>query len=1117
MNRKEYSAELAEFKETESLESATRKLFKDLFGMSFWAKMPGKDIRDKHFKNHNFTFQFLTDALSNVEHVWDIGATVNTSNEEMAKADGTAGNKYSFLYVYACDVKPVDDEGETMSRGAIKALATAFNRIASSHNYYKDPARGKIDIPVVIVVRQGKFLSIATCERLECKYDSGEKVGKVTILRNINCSNPHPGHIQNLNKIAEKVKDASTYEDLYRKWLEAFSIGILSKPFFDEYREIYADIVALITNKRMVKHGNKWEEELDTKIPETEKIEKGKPILEGFSVFEDPEKAIRDYVKKLMGRIVFIQFLQKKGWMGVPVGDGWEGGKENFLQDLFAQNQTDTFVDDVLEPLFKDLNTNREENGYLANSTVGGSVKVPYLNGGLFEPDDYDKAPFPLPKEYMQKMLDFFAHYNFTIDENAPDDVEVAVDPEMLSVIFESLLEDNKEKGAFYTPKEIVEYMCRESLIAYLQTDEDDDETKERYRAFVTTHDLEMLKLEDVAGVEKKLKEIKVCDPAIGSGAFPMGMLKELFSCRRAIEKKSDKRSFLQIKKEIIQNSIYGVDIEKGAVDIARLRFWLSLIIDEETPDALPNMDFKIMQGNSLLEQYDIDNKHIITLNDIVEKNQQHVNRANKISPLFKGQDVITNLGNILRNYYSLADHEDKELAKRNIDECVRDYIRAKIHRTYRKRSQIVEHAKALDKLATTKLINQDFFLWHTWFADVFENGGFDIVIGNPPYIDSETMVANMPETRALYTSCYTCAHGNWDMFVVFMEKALQLCNKNGIFSYIIPNKIIAAKYADILRSELSKLNLKEIRDYSSVPVFANAAVYPVTILGSRNSEFNSCLFTMMADVNNVSSTIRVDSVSFSSCQYWDVFFRSPEIVSLVKKCLNNKKLDSHEGIMVTGAATVAEAYEVKQALVDTQSLSNSFKVVNTGTIDPYTSLWGISPMQYIKGKYDYPRITKQALNNINPNRVCQAESIKIIIAGMSKTIEAVYDYGETLAGKSTTIVIHRDTDFMKYVLAILNSRLVSFLISIMYSSIKMSGGFLNIGTREIASIPIPEVDEKQKKDIVNLIDKIIDCKQDNMLSDISALADKIDDNVFKIFHLKKNEIAMIPDNKQIR
>lgn len=145
--------------------------------------------------------------------------------------------------------------------------------------------------------------------------------------------------------------------------------------------------------------------------------------------------------------------------MGCTSGE-WKDGDKEYVQNLFTQSEyKDTFVDDVLEPLFADINTKRE--GDLAsNPNLGKGVKIPYLNGGLFEKDAFDETIFPLPGKYMKNMLDFFASYNFTIDENDPNDAEMGVDPEMLGRVFENLLEDNKDKGAFYTPKEIVTYMC---------------------------------------------------------------------------------------------------------------------------------------------------------------------------------------------------------------------------------------------------------------------------------------------------------------------------------------------------------------------------------------------------------------------------------------------------------------------------------------------------------------------------------------------------------------------------------------------------------------------------------------------------------------------------------
>ena len=262
--------------------------------------------------------------------------------------------------------------------------------------------------------------------------------------------------------------------------INAFNVEALSNEFFNGYKKIYEDIIEYVTGKRMVKVNNKWEEKVIH--------EPNEDIMPEFACFSDPEKAVRDYVKKLLGRLVFLQFLQKKGWLGVPIDEKWGNGNANFMQELFDKTEDKkNFIDNVLEVLFNDLNTERVND--LVSPAVGVNIRVPYLNGGLFERDAADETRFPLDPQYMDNLFKFFGNYNFTIDENDPNDAEVGVDPEMLGRIFENLLEDNKDKGAYYTPKEIVTYMCRETLIAYLQTNIPEDNIKESIRQFVTTHE----------------------------------------------------------------------------------------------------------------------------------------------------------------------------------------------------------------------------------------------------------------------------------------------------------------------------------------------------------------------------------------------------------------------------------------------------------------------------------------------------------------------------------------------------------------------------------------------------------------------------------------------------
>ena len=243
---------------------------------------------------------------------------------------------------------------------------------------------------------------------------------------------------------------------------DAFSVEALSDEFFRAYKEHYETFVSHVTGKRFVKGGGKW--------VETE-VSTPHPVL--YDTFGRDDKLVRDYVKKLLGRLVFLHFLQKKGWMGAKNGI-WTGGDPAFLRNLFERSspaQKADFLDAVLEKLFFEaLNTDRTADGDRFDAEVDGfrQVRIPYLNGGLFERDGLDALRVKFPADFFANLLRFFSEYNFTIDENDADEAEVGIDPEMLGRIFENLLEDNKDKGAFYTPKEIVRYMCRRSLLAHL-------------------------------------------------------------------------------------------------------------------------------------------------------------------------------------------------------------------------------------------------------------------------------------------------------------------------------------------------------------------------------------------------------------------------------------------------------------------------------------------------------------------------------------------------------------------------------------------------------------------------------------------------------------------------
>lgn len=525
-------------------------------------------------------------------------------------------------------------------------------------------------------------------------------------------------------------KQEPTFENIRK----AFSVDALSDDFFDTYRDLYADFVQYITGKRYVKESNKWVERIICN-----------PNYQYKTTFEGNDKLVRDYIKKMFGRIVFLYFLQRKGWLD---------GNRQYMHDLFYTSEhKDDFLDGVLEPLFFEvLNTDKPYRTDEAKA-LPGSENIPYLNGGLFARDEIDALDCVFPADYFKRLFDFLDSYNFTIDENDIDDAEIGIDPEMLGRIFENLLEDNKDKGAFYTPKEIVDYMCRESLIAYLQTHKDDIVTDDEIRNLVEKFEGEKLSLDQRKHIKDKLKEIKICDPAIGSGAFPMGLVNLLSKIYQVLKLSTDMGT---IKRHIMEQNIYGVDIEKGAVDIARLRFWLAMIVEEKEPIPLPNLHFKIMQGNSLLESY-----NGVNLSDLT-KFEIKIDKKGQFEMDFGNNNDRIELSLLLKRYYNTTNHKERDLIFESIIRNVDQQLKEKG----------IILPERMDPSA-----NSDFFLWHTCFSDVFENGGFDILIGNPPYIKEYTnreAFNGFRETSPYY-------QGKMDLWYGFACHGLDLLKQGGM------------------------------------------------------------------------------------------------------------------------------------------------------------------------------------------------------------------------------------------------------------------------------------------------------------------------------------------------
>ena len=922
----------------------------------------------------------------------------------------------------------------------------------------------------------------------------------------------------------------------------AFSVEALSDEFFDRYREQYADFIQYVTGKRFVKSGSKWVEK-----------DMGNPNPALMRAFGNDEKKIRDYIKKMMGRITFLHFLQRKGWMN---------GDLNYMQNLFERSRyKDDYLDSVLEPLFFGiLNTKPLERESLFDyygwdkSLLMEWKDIPYLNGGLFERDEDDEPESVFPAEYFRRLFQFFSEYNFTIDENDPNDAEVGVDPEMLGKIFENLLEDNKDKGAFYTPKEIVRYMCQESLIAYLETNT--KVAKDKIRAFVLSPEEAV---SDIPESKKSklltaLEEVKICDPAIGSGAFPMGLLNALLRCREALSGERYDRS--ELKKSIIQNNIYGVDIEKGAVDIARLRFWLSIVVDEETPSPLPNLDYKIMQGNSLIESFMGIDLSKLTYEKEHKKDKGEIllfdNEKNRL------QKTVSNL---LKVYYSCFDHNRKVKLQREISETINRQLEV----------CFVDSA-ILEKLKGINLAeNNQFFLWHTWFSDVFsrEDGrsGFDIVIGNPPYIGEKGhKEIFQPVKKDVHLGKYYL--GKMDYFYFFFHLSFNMLSTNGVGIFITTNYYITALGAKKLRTDIKeRMSIMTLFNLGELRLFENApGQHNMISLFSKVNDYGKCNIVdvhkkgtlnplMFAQITNhkdndtiyseISQTDMFDGeekyIRLQGVNKRNILFSILEKIKYSNDILDNickvnvglrsgidktkKKhqelfpdIKINQGIFVIDKSiNLGEADIIKDFYKNSDiykyytSSSTGLRVIystNETDIQGYPFVYR-HLLQYkeIINKYRWTEGVKwYAL--VRPRNIRMFQIEKIVVPQRCKYNIFGYNNFEWFASSDVYYITDPiDGYSLKYILGLLNSKL--YYVWLYYKG-KRKGETLELYQKPLSEIPIKKATVDIQNSIVEIIDIIIDLKKIDANHDISKLESKIDDIVYSIYGLTDEEIQYV-------
>ena len=612
--------------------------------------------------------------------------------------------------------------------------------------------------------------------------------------------------------------------------ISRFSIEIVNKHF---YNEIALSFTRLIGGKR------------DNKVFDKE--------LELYGVTNQNKYA--EFAVRLIGRIVFCWFLkEKKSEAGIPLIP------EDMLS-LSAIAHSTNYYHDVLEPLFFELlNThqNRRKTKFAQNEYYN---QIPYLNGGLFSPHADDKYNFDnvmgtgrygvvtIPNEWFEHFFEILTQYNFTVDENTSYDIELSIDPEMLGRIFENLLAEinpetgenaKKSTGSFYTPRDIVDYMVDNSILEYLKTKTNIDE--ERLKAIISyskeDDDIAQFSLVEKKSIINALYKITVLDPACGSGAFPIGMLQKIVYILQEVDHDADmwfdeivKGAPIYVKKAfeekfsngeldyirkltVIEKSIYGVDIQPIAVEISRLRCFLSLVIEQKVKDNLPNrgvhplpsLDFKFLIANTLIPLPD-------------ETSANLWQKVEQISML-ENIDHIEELRAVREEYFN-ADNERKAELREEFGNIQKKMFQQTI--SYKGASK---RYAALADWSPFKNEPTDWFDAE-WMFGV--NDGFDVVIGNPPYIQLQKAISNTSTIKLgdIYQKCgFSVFEKTGDIYCLFYEKGVNMLKKDGILTYITSNKWMRAGYGEKLRGYLAKhTNPLLLLDFCGQKVFDTATV----------------------------------------------------------------------------------------------------------------------------------------------------------------------------------------------------------------------------------------------------------------------------------------------------
>ena len=823
------------------------------------------------------------------------------------------------------------------------------------------------------------------------------------------------------------------------------------------------------------------------------------------------ETKYKEFAVRLIGRLLFCWFLKKKkSKSGVPLLS-----KQLFSSSAVIKHSN--YYHQIIEPLFFEvLNTEFSERG---GEYKNGIWEItPFLNGGLFEPHDDDHYEYymgsskyintlKVPDKWLKELFLIFESYNFTIDENTSIDIDLSIDPEMLGKIFENLLAEinpetgksaQKATGSYYTPRPIVEFMVDESLKQYLmqQTSLEED-ILSSLMSYTDTEEVEIPELKQNKIIDA-LDSIKILDPACGSGAFPMGILQKMLLILQKVDKDSQKWISLKLQKiedplirkalekkiknenwdyvrklGIIQNSIFGVDIQQIAVEISKLRFFLSLIVDEDTEDdkenrgiiPLPNLEFKFVAANTLIG---LTNETRRTMN--VGGTEQIIDRLKQLR-----DEHFTSFGQNKKDIENEFIATQKKLAKHILEWSVY-------------RSQAIQ-------LSNWNPFSHELSDWFEseWMFGIKD--GFDISIANPPYIQLSKVEGISNDYKLYLRDKFQTSGGRLNTFIFFLHQGALLLKKNGVMAFIIPNTILTQDYYAYTRKFiLENMIIKDIVIFNEMS-FESAVVENTTIVVCKNIQTDYAINIYRQNKDKVELLTLKKKSNFTSQDNYVLNIFSNKIIDKIFR----KNLDSlfdhciiNQAIALKGDKSLTIKYENR--------LNKYDKLLEGRNIFKYGIDWDGKYLEY----------NLQRIHSCKRKDIFESEE-KLLFRRVSESLIFTYDNEQYFALNTLVVVNLRDTSKLnlKFLLALLNSRLLNYIYKNKFKSTKKV--FSEIQAKSVAKLPIVNIPLEKQSNIIKIVDEII--YKNRCEIDTKKLEEYIDKIVYELYGLSEEEIKIIEDS----